>query len=235
MNHFRLIPVLGACFVALSLSPIAARAQDFHSMRQSFATTGTLSWADQSQDVGRVRVELDEDGAARLKFDNEARDWNWGWREGDWKNWDNNLELDGLWVRDERGISVDLRRGFGGQNIVGAARLTMEDGTRPSALSLSGRIVRHPWDTLDLTGRFTFGAWNGSGGGGANNGNGGGANRLDELSTIKRGTGQFSDGDQTSDLSHAKVELSRDGTAKVVLSGDQDFSFEGRWRQTSAT
>ena len=235
MNHSRFVSLLGACFLALSLSPRGARAQDFHSMRQSFATTGTLSWADQSQNIGRVRVELDEDGAARLKFDNEARPWNWGWREGDWKDWNNNLELDGLWVRDERGVSVDLRRGFGGQNIVGAARITMEDGTsHPSALSLSGRIVRHPWDTLDLTGKFTFGAWNGGGnvGGG---GNIGGANRLDELSTIKRGTGQFSDGDQTSDLSRANVELSRDGTAKISLTGDRDYSFEGRWRQTSAT
>ena len=229
MNHFRLVPVLGVCCLAISLSPIAARAKDFHSMRLSFKTTGKLSWAGQSQSVGRVRVELDEDGDARLKFDNEERDWNWGWRESDWKNWDQNLELDGLWVRDERGVSIDLRRGFGGQNIVGTAHITTDDNrdSRPSGLSLSGRIVRRPWDTVDLNGQFTFGAWNGS----ANTRD----NRLDELSAIKRGSGQFSDDGQTSDLSKANVELSRDGTAKVTLSGEREYSFEGRWRQTSAT
>ena len=231
MNHSHfLVPLSGALCLALSLAPGAARAQDFRSMRQSFQTSGTLSWAGQSQNVRRVRIELEEDGAARLKFDDQERGWNWGWRDGDWKDWSQNLELSGIWVREGRGISVDLRRGFNGQNIIGTARIALDDGfgrPRPSEIAITGRIVRHPWDTLDLSGRFTFGAWNGGTGGNT-------GNRLDELSTIKRGTGQFTDNGIAQDISRANVELSRDGTAKVTLSGEREYGFEGRWRQTSA-
>lgn len=206
-------------------------------MRQSFPASGTLAWGGQSQDVQRVRVELDEDGDAHLKFDGQARDGNWGWRDGDWRNWSANQEIDGVWLRDVRGIVVDLRTGIGGQTVVGSARITLEDEFGrpcPRELTLSGRVVRRPWDTLDLSGRLVFDSWGGNTGGG-NMGRPIFNNRLDEFSTIRRGDGYFSDGSLRNNIARADVQLSRDGTAKIVLSGDRDTILGGRWRQTSAS
>lgn len=228
MKSRLLIPIIGASVFALSLAPAQAQTQSWRSLRQNFPTSGPLSWGGQTQNVRSVRVELDEDGDARLKFDVQDRDWNWGWREGDWINWNQNLELDGVWLRDERGVTIDLRRGLGGQTIIGTAHIALEDGgfrPRLSDMTISGRVVRRPWDTIGLNGRFDFDGWNGGWGN---------TNRISELATIKRGSGQFSDGTYGYGLTRANVDLKRDGTATISLNGDREWTFEGRWRQVSA-
>ncbi|RYX86146.1 hypothetical protein EON83_02690 [bacterium] len=238
MNHSRfLLPIAGVvCLATVCSAPV--RAQELRSMRQSFQTSGQVSWGDQKQSVQRVRIELDENGDARLKFDGQTRDTNWGWREGDWQNWNANQEVDGVWVSDQDGVTIGLRKGFGNQTLVGIAHISLQ-GTvaapRPVEITLDGVVTRSPWETKTITGRLLFDGADPNG-----NQNGGIVpnpvqnNRLTEYTTVKSGTGEFTDNGQAIQLSSANVQLNRDGTAKIVLAGPRNYIFGGQWRQTEA-
>ena len=237
-----------------TLFPEIAQAREFSQWHQTLDVSGQLRLPSGERQVRQLRVELDTDGRAFVRFDAERNDRdrndrdndNWNFQSPNRQSWSNGqTAFSGVWYGNDDRVTVDLREGLGRQIVFGKLLFVLKpnwNGNRPEVRSivLDGSLLRRPWDTPDFSGRFSLdennsddGNWNDG------NWNGGGnwTNRpqaITELSSVKSGSGTLVLDGKRQNLRRARVELSRDGRAQLQLEGDQTYSYEGRWRQTQA-
>lgn len=222
--------------LGVTFFPNQAQAREFSQWHQTLDISGQLKLPSGERRARQLRVELDTDGRAFVRFDTERdgknrdnddrNDWNQNSNRQNWSN--GQTAFSGVWYGANDRLTVDLREGLGRQTVFGRVTFYLKNtnSNRPEArtITLDGGLIRRPYDTTDFSGRFAVedDDW---------------TNRpqtISELSSTKSGSGTLVLGADRQKLRRARVELGRDGRAQIQLEGDRTYSYEGRWRQTQA-
>jgi hypothetical protein len=231
MNKFLLPTLAIVAFVAP-----ASQAQNLSRFDRSFDVNGVLQTPEGRREVRTIAVDLNANGTATLRLSSRGNSF--------WNNIGSDLTFSGRWSGNRRQVTINLDRSSG-RNILGTAVLRFDTdfdndrNDRPGGwgnrnnerrrprleqISISGRLENTRNNNQTFNGVFDISDRQGDDYRGG----------INDLFVSKRGSGTVRiNNDRTENIRSAKVDLSRDGDAKITLEGSQTWVFEGSWRQVS--
>jgi hypothetical protein len=233
MNKFLLPTLAIVAFVAPS-----SQAQNISRLDRSFDVNGVLQTPEGRRDIRTISVDLNANGTATLRLSGRGNNF--------WNNISSDLTFSGRWSGNKRQVTIDLDRASG-RNIFGTATLRFDsdfdnsrndrpgswggalrrnDRKRPllEQISISGRLENNRGNSQTYKGVFDIQDNQGDDYRGG----------INDLFANKQGSGTVRiNGGRAENIRSAKVDLARDGDAKITVQGNQTWTFEGSWRQIS--